>query len=104
MPLSRLARFCYARRRYVLVGWLLALVVVTALSRTAGGKTATNFTLPGTESQRAFDLLKQSFPARSGDTADIVFTATAPLGVHAPGVEQRMTAAFAAARSASPHV
>ena len=102
--LHRLARFSYARRRYVLVGWLLALVLVTALSRTAGGKSATNFTLPGTESQRAFDLLKQNFPARSGDTADIVFSASGPQGVHAPEVEQRMTAAFAAAQAASRHV
>src|ERR1700730_8518565 len=104
MLLSRLARSCYARRRYVLVAWLLALVVVTALTRTAGGKSATNFTLPGTESQRAFDLLKQNFPARSGDTGDIAFSAARPEGVRPPGIEQQMTASFAAARAASPHV
>ena len=104
MPLQRLARFCYHRRRYVLVAWLLGLVLVTGLSKTAGGKSATNFTLPGTESQRAFDLLKQNFPARSGDTADIVFAADGPQGVRAPAIEQRMNAAFAAAQSASRHV
>src|ERR1700736_384779 len=104
MPLSRLARFCYDRRRYVLVAWLVALVAITALSKTAGGKSATNFTLPGTESQRAFDLLKSNFPARSGDTADIVFAASGLQGVRAPEVQQRMTAAFAAARSVGRHV
>ena len=76
--LQRLARFCYRRRRVVLVAWLLALVLVIVLAKTAGGKDATNFTLPGTESQQAFDLLKAHFPARSGDTADIVFAATDP--------------------------
>jgi putative drug exporter of the RND superfamily len=104
MFLQRLARFCYDRRRYVLVAWLLAFVLVTGLSKTAGGKSATNFTLPGTESQRAFDLLKQNFPARSGDTAIIVFAANGPQGVRAPAVEQRMAAAFASARAASSHV
>ena len=64
MLLRRLARFCYDRRRYVLVAWLIGLVVVIGLSKTAGGKSATNFTLPGTESQRTFDLLKQNFPVR----------------------------------------
>jgi putative drug exporter of the RND superfamily len=104
MLLKRLARFCYDRRRYVLVAWLLGLVLVTGLSKAAGGKSATNFTLPGTESQRAFDLLKQNFPARSGDTADIVFAASGPQGIRAPEVRQRMVAAFAAAQSASHHV
>jgi putative drug exporter of the RND superfamily len=104
MLLQRLARFCYDRRRYVLVAWLLGLVLVTGVAKSAGGKSATNFTLPGTESQRAFDLLKQNFPARSGDTADIVFAANGAQGIRAPEVEQRMAAAFAAAQSASRHV
>jgi RND superfamily putative drug exporter len=104
MLLQRLARFCYARRRYVLVAWLLGLVLVTGLSRSVGGKSATNFTLPGTESQRAFDLLKQNFPAKSGDTAEIVFAANGPQGVQDPAVQQRMGAAFAAAQTASRHV
>jgi len=102
--LRRLARSCYRRRRRVLVAWLLLVVVVTGVSKVAGGKDATNFSLPGTESQRAFDLLKADFPSQSGDTADIVFAATGPLGVRAPAVESRMEAAFAAAMSASPHV
>ncbi len=102
--LRRLARSCYRRRRRVLVAWLLLVIVVTGVSKVSGGKDATNLSLPGTESQRAFDLLKADFPSQSGDTADIVFKATGPLGVRAPAVETRMEAAFAAARSASPHV
>ncbi len=74
------------------------------LAKTAGGKDATNFTLPGTESQQAFDLLKAHFPARSGDTADIVFAADGPQGVRAPDIQARMEAAFAAAKASTPHV
>ena len=32
-----------------------------------------NFRLPGTESQRAYDLLKDRFPQQAGDTATVVF-------------------------------
>jgi RND superfamily putative drug exporter len=55
--------------------WIVALVAVIALSRVFGGAYATDFSLPGTESQRAFDLLQQRFPTQSGGTADIVFKA-----------------------------
>src|SRR5580704_2706749 len=100
--LQRLARACFRRRRYVLVAWIL--VLVSVLSRTAGGKDATNFSLPGTESQRAFDLLKANFPAQAGDSGDVVFEATGPGGGRNPAIEQRMTAALAAAEKYDPHV
>jgi putative drug exporter of the RND superfamily len=102
--LQRLARACYRRRRYVLVAWIFVLVLVTVLSKTEGGKDATNFSLPGTESQRAFDLLKANFPAQAGDSGDVVFEATGPGGVRNPAIEQRMTAALAAAEKSDPHV
>ncbi|HEY2429977.1 MAG TPA: MMPL family transporter [Acidimicrobiales bacterium] len=100
--LANLARTCYHRRRFILVGWLLALIVVLFLSQAAGGKDATNFSLPGTESQQAIDLLKARFPARSGDTADIVFSAPAAGGVDA--VRSRIDAAVSAAAGANPHI
>jgi putative drug exporter of the RND superfamily len=100
--LATLARTCYARRRYVLVAWLIALVLVTFLSKAAGGKDTTNFSLPGTESQQAIDLLKARFPARSGDTADVVFAAPGAGGVDAQ--RSRIDAAVAAAVHANPHI
>ena len=102
--LQRLARFCYRRRRVVLLAWLVALVAVMVLSKAAGGKSTMNFSLPGTESQQAFDLLKAKFPARSGDSADIVFAASGPQGVRDPAIQQRMEAAFAVAKRTNPHV
>ena len=100
--LQRLARFCYRRRRYVLAAWLVALVLVAFLSKTAGGKDTTKFTLPGTESQQAVDLLKARFPARSGDSADIVFAAPGTGGVDR--IRDRIDAAVNAARHANPHI
>ena len=39
----------------------------------AAGEYVNNFRLPGTESQRAYDLLKDRFPQQAGDTASVVF-------------------------------
>ena len=104
MMLPRLARFCYGRRRYVLIAWILALVLLGVVSATAGGKNVTDFSLPGTESQRSFDLLKANFPAKSGDTADLVFAARGPGGVRDPAVQRRMESAFGAAQRSTRFV
>src|SRR5689334_4197674 len=72
--LARLATWCYRRRRIVLVLWLVALIGVSVLGKAAGGTLQKTFTLPGTESQRAFDVLSKDF-ARKGDTGDLVFRA-----------------------------
>ncbi|HWW52902.1 MAG TPA: MMPL family transporter, partial [Acidimicrobiales bacterium] len=102
MNLQALGRLCYRRRRYVVVAWVIALVLVGFLSKTAGGKDSTKFSLPGTESQQAVDLLKAKFPARSGDTADIVFAAPGAGGVDS--VRSQIDAAVAAAARANPHI
>jgi RND superfamily putative drug exporter len=71
--MRKLAAWCHDRRRTVLGLWLAAFVVLAALWVTASGEYANNFRLPGTESQRAYDLLKDRFPQQSGDTANVVF-------------------------------
>ena len=58
--LQRLARTMYRRRRYVLVAWIVLLVGTFALVERLGGVFKTEFKLPGTESQAAFDLLERS--------------------------------------------
>jgi len=57
------------------VGWLTALVLIAGVSQTAGTDFRNRFSLPGTESQRAIDLLKKNFPAQSGETDTIVLHA-----------------------------
>ena len=99
--LERLARWSYSRRWRVLAIWILALLGIGFLGSKAGGAYSSNFSLPGAESQNAFDLLKARFPSRSGDTADIVFKAAA--GVNNPGVKQRTEQVFAQV-AALPHV
>jgi RND superfamily putative drug exporter len=62
-------------RRIVVLAWIAAAISVYALSSSIGNKTASDFTLPGTGSQHAVDLLKGHFPAQSGDADQIVFRA-----------------------------
>src|SRR5918999_2132076 len=68
-----LAAWCHDRRRTVIGLWVAAFFLFAALWATAAGDYINNFRLPGTESQRAYDLLKERFPEQSGDTASVVF-------------------------------
>jgi putative drug exporter of the RND superfamily len=71
--MRKLAAWCHDRRRTVLGLWVAAFLVIGALWGAAAGDYIDNFRLPGTESQRAYDLLKEKFPEQSGDTANVVF-------------------------------
>src|SRR5581483_4376700 len=95
--LGRWARFAVRNRGKVLIGWLVGLVVVVALSRAVGGTFANSFSIPGSESQRAQDLLQARFPQQAGDSATIVFQDSA--GLKDPAVQSRVTAVLAQAKS-----
>jgi RND superfamily putative drug exporter len=99
--LERLARSTYTHRWRTLVIWIVALVAIVFLGAKAGGDYSNNFSLPGAESQKAFDLLKARFPARSGDTADIVFKADA--GVTDPSIKAKVEGLLAQV-ARLPHV
>src|SRR3954470_11405773 len=71
----RLARACNAHRWRTFFVWLLALVAIQVLAGAVGKKEISNFRLPGTESQRAYDLLAAHFPAAKGDSDQVVFRA-----------------------------
>jgi putative drug exporter of the RND superfamily len=71
--MRKLAAWCHDRRRTVIGIWVAAFVVLGALWAVGAGEYVNNFRLPGTESQRAYDLLKDRFPQQAGDTASVVF-------------------------------
>ena len=64
-----------AHRRIVAVSWIVAAVGIFAVANGVGKKTASNFTLPGTGSQQAVNLLQSRFPAQAGDADQVVFHA-----------------------------
>ncbi|MEU0782804.1 MMPL family transporter [Streptomyces sp. NPDC006173] len=77
--LYKLGRFAFRRRHFVALMWvaLLTLAGVGAASAPVAG--ASSFSIPGTEAQKAFDLLENRFPGMSADgaTARVVFKAPA---------------------------
>ncbi len=71
-----IAQFCYRRRRYVVAAWLAIFVGLTALSVVYGGKFNSEFTLPGSETQAATDLLEdRGVSERTGFQGQVVFEA-----------------------------
>lgn len=71
----RIARICGRHRWRTFGAWLLALIVIQAIASSVGVKEISSFRLPGTESQHAYDLLAEHFPAAKGDTDQIVYRA-----------------------------
>jgi putative drug exporter of the RND superfamily len=100
--MARIARWTMEHRRTVVVGWIVAAIGIFAISNAVGKKTASSFTLPGTNSQQAVDLLQSRFPAQAGDADQIVFHAKTGKLTDAAN---RAAVAVAAARvSGLPHV
>jgi RND superfamily putative drug exporter len=101
MSLRALARFCYRRRRLVVLMWVAALVGVNVLAAVMGTNFSTNFSAPNTESTRASNLLAANFKAQSGDSVQVVMKGTPSM--HDAAVE-RQAHAFIAALVHVPHV
>jgi RND superfamily putative drug exporter len=97
-----LASWCIAHRRRVVAAWVAGALVVTVLSHVVGPSYVTSFGLPGTQSQRALDLLQRDFPAQSGDAGAVVFHVSRGT-VQSPAVRNLMTRVLARV-SALPHV
>jgi putative drug exporter of the RND superfamily len=97
-----LARWCIAHRRRVVVAWVAVAVLATVVAHAVGPNYVTVFSLPGTESQRAVDLLKHEFKAQSGDADTIVFHVGNGT-IDSPAVRAAMTPLLARV-SALPHV
>ena len=77
--LYRLGRYAFRRRRLVLALWIIVLAGLGFGMASVTSKTSDAFSIPGTQSQRALDLLQQQFPQSSaaGATARVVFEAPA---------------------------
>jgi putative drug exporter of the RND superfamily len=71
--MRKLAAWCHDRRRTVIGLWVGAFLIGAVLLGTAAGDYVNKFNLPGTDSQRTYDLLRDRFPEQSGDTANVVF-------------------------------
>jgi len=95
----RLADFCYRRRRYVLVAWVLALFAVFIAGGALPAKHRASYQTPGAESTRAYQLLGRNFPAQKGDSIKLVFAGV----ISDPAVKSQIEAVIATA-AAQPHI
>lgn len=88
--MAALARWCVRYRLVTVLLWLLALGGVTVAAAVAGPAYSTDYEVPGTESGRATQLLRDGFPGLGGDNDTVVWHTT-PDTVQAADVEQTMT-------------
>ncbi|WP_137988859.1 MMPL family transporter [Streptomyces vilmorinianum] len=75
--LYKLGRSAFRRRRLVALLWVALLALAGVGAATAPAATSSSFSIPGTEAQKAFDLLEKRFPGGNADgaTARVVFKA-----------------------------
>ncbi|MGW2105475.1 MMPL family transporter [Streptomyces sp. NPDC001948] len=78
--LYRLGRFSFRRRRLVALLWVVVLAACAFAAAKAPAAPEDGFSMPGTESQKAFDLLDERFPGGNSNAADARIVFVAPEG------------------------
>ena len=78
--LHKIGRVAFKRRRLVVLLWALVLGAVGIGASNSSGPAGSSITLPGTEAQRAIDLLGEKFPAANADGATARVVLRAPDG------------------------
>src|SRR6201990_1053900 len=95
-----LARWCFRHKFVVLASWVVALFILGGLSAGAGTGYTDSFSLPGTESTTALNLLTDNFKTESPDTNQVVFAAD---DVNDPAIKARIEKTLDAIAK-GPHV
>lgn len=67
-----IAKFCHKRYRYVIAFWVLALIILGAVSGSVKPTWLDQGTLPGTESSKAIELLQKENPDAAGSATAYV--------------------------------
>ena len=87
--LYRLGRVAFRWRWFVTLLWVAVLGAVGFAAAKAPAAPDDGFTMPGIESQRAFDLLEQRFPGTAADGANARIVFVAPNGEKVTATENR---------------
>jgi RND superfamily putative drug exporter len=94
---ARLGPWCHDRRRLVLAFWIAVLVIGNGVAGGIGDDYRQDFSLPGAESTKGFDILDAEFGGQgAGQVGTIVFSADQ--GVLDPQVRNAMEHLFEEAR------
>lgn len=87
--LHRIGRFAFRRRWLVVLLWAVVLGAVGAVAAGTTNTGSSGLSLPGTESQRAFDLLAEKFPAANAEGASARVVVRAPEGQRVDAADNR---------------
>jgi putative drug exporter of the RND superfamily len=93
--LARWTRACATHPWRVIVGWLGLVVVLIALVATVGGSLKDEFEIPGSETQKATDLIEAEFAEEQGGVLNLVFAAPPGERLQTPEREAAIEAAIA---------
>src|SRR3954454_2791243 len=101
--LARVAGACARRPWRVVGGWLGIFVVLIGLNAAFHGKLINDFKIPGSDTQRATDLITAKFGAHKGAALRVVVSAPAgqqlDTGNRATAVQKMLVASRASERS-----
>lgn len=86
--LARLARFCYRRRRLVLLTWIVGVIAVAFAGFGYGAAPDNDFSSGSSDSVKAQALIEKHFPERQGDTLTLAIKADQ--GIDAPAARQKI--------------
>jgi RND superfamily putative drug exporter len=73
--LARWTRACATHPWRVIVGWVGIFAVLIGLVATVGGELRDEFSIPGSDTQRATDLIEAEFGSEQGGVLNVVFAA-----------------------------
>jgi RND superfamily putative drug exporter len=94
------ARSCANHPWRVVFGWIGIVVVLVLLVMTVGGSLRDEFEIPGSDTQRAMDLIESEFASEQGGVLNVVFAA--PEGERLDTPERQAAIEEAMARISSP--
>ncbi|TDC75853.1 MMPL family transporter [Streptomyces hainanensis] len=100
--LYKLGRLSFRRRWWVVASWLVLLVAIGTAASNAGDPPEESFSLPGTETEQALNLLESEFPAANAEalTSTIVFQAPEGQEITSPENEAAVRATLSAMEGA----
>jgi RND superfamily putative drug exporter len=84
--LEKLASTCHRRRWTVILLWLVAAVGITLAAGSSGATYSDGGRLSGSDSDKAYEIVRTEFPKSSGDSATIVFHSPAGVGADDPRI------------------
>ena len=98
--LARWVRACATHPWRVVLGWVGILVLLVVLVGSVGGSLRDEFEIPGSDAQKATDLIESKFASEQGGVLNVVFAA--PKGQRLDTPERKAAVEQAIARLRSP--